>query len=361
MRLELACETCCVTRRRTDPGWWPFAASLFVAMLASRAASGVRGPDEAPAGVEWIVATLLIATVTWILMLVPTVMARAWVDAVSSAEVGRRARVLWARREAGGVASGAVWFAISAVVVIGSPRVTTFWWPLGAVGLIVLWVTRSAVLPFEPSVRIGHHPAPADIDAAVRSLADEARVTVRNVWVAENTTGLQRSVASAGGFGRSGTIRLSSRLAASDPVLVRGVSAHELGHLASPVWRRAIVPAALQSVIVVGAWAAVASTSGVTFAGSAYSVPWFALVTTFVMTLFGPLFARLQRSEELRADAYAGRLLADPTLYAQVLTVIDAESDDAGIYGQVSFGASHPPTQERIAALGVRADLIDSD
>lgn len=342
-------------------GWWPFAASLFIAMLLSRAASGARGSDDAPAGVEWVFAALFVAMATWILVQLPLVFERAWDDSVTSAEVERRARVLWVRREAIGVASGAVWFAVSAIVVIGAVRVTTVWWPVSLAGLIVVWVARGAALPYDPSIRVGYHRASAEIDAAVRLLAAERCVTVRNVWVAENARGWQRSVASACGFGRSGTVRLSSTLAASDVAVVRAVSAHELGHLASPVWRRVVVPASLQSVIVVVAWAGVVSVSGATYAGSVYSVPWFALLTTFLMTLFGPLFARLQRSEELHADAYAASLLGDRMVFAKVLSVIDRESEDTGIYAHANFGRSHPPTRQRIAALGLSIDPIDSD
>jgi len=330
-------------------------------MVLSRAASGAEGADDAPAGWEWVFAALLIGTATWALVQLPLVVERAWDDSVMSRDVGRRARVLWVQRESGAVVSGAVWFAISAVIVVGSVRLITFWWLTSLIGLVMVWAARSALLPYDPSIRVGHHPAPSDIDTEMRLLAAERRVVVRHVWVAESARGWQRSVASACGFRRTGTIRLSSALAASNRQVVRAVCAHEIGHLASPVWRRVVVPAALQSVIVVVAWSAVISVSGTVYAGSVYSIPWFALLTTFLMALLGPLFARLQRSEELHADAYGAALVGDAKLFAKVLSVIDRESEDTGIYAHTNFGRSHPPAQQRITALGVSSGSNDSD
>jgi STE24 endopeptidase len=256
----------------------------------------------------------------------------------------------------GWLADGAKSLAVAVVLtagawtaVIGVARLLPDWWPLpAAVGaaLAVLVLTLLAPLVLEPLFNRFQPLPDAQLAAALRVLADEAGVPIRDVLVGDASRRTTKSNAYVSGLGPTRRVVVWDTLLnnASEAELMV-VVAHELAHRRE----RHILKATLLAMMgaaaaVVLLWAALGTPQPGDFALAALLITGLELATL-------PLAAALSRRWERTADRYSLNLTNDPDAYTQTHLALArrnlADLDPPRVAYLTLF--THPTPPERIA------------
>lgn len=201
--------------------------------------------------------------------------------------------------------------------------------------------------------------------ARISGLMARSGFSARGFFVMDGSKRSGHSNAYFTGLGRGKRVVFYDTLVARlTPAEMEAVLAHELGHFKH---RHLFKTMAAMSVVSLGALALLGwlSTQWAFFAGLGVAPNMGAPSNALVLLLFmlavppfayfvGPLFSRMSRKAEYEADAYARGASSAPDLVRALLKLHDDNASTVTsdpLY--VGFYYSHPPTLQRIQALGL--------
>jgi STE24 endopeptidase len=243
-----------------------------------------------------------------------------------------------------------------------APQWYWFWfWVFGVVFAVVLMLIAPYVI--EPLFIKTSPLANVELAAAVQQLADRVGVKVTQVLEVDASRRSAHSNAYFTGIGRVKRVvlfdTLLERLSAVEVLAVLG---HELGH-----WKLRHVTKRLASVALFGLLCLYAASRLLQWAefpawvGLAHpSVPAELVMLAFLANILGfivtPLSAFWSRCHEWQADAFAKRLVGDPSDLASALVKL-ARDNLTNLHPHPAYAAfyhSHPSTPERVRRLLAR-------
>jgi STE24 endopeptidase len=214
---------------------------------------------------------------------------------------------------------------IGVVVLLGFYTVTHFaprwWWAWGAAGAAALVVLLSFVLPVlvEPVFNRFTPMAEGPLRTELIQLARTDGVPVRDVLVADASRRTRQVNAYVSGLGPTRRIVVyDTLLREAPPAEVISVVAHELGHAKDRDVVTGTVIGALGAALAVvtlfllGGWAGLLRTAGVTSIGEPRAFALLVAVVAVAGAVSSPAQALVSRRTEARADAHALALTNDP-------------------------------------------------
>jgi STE24 endopeptidase len=254
----------------------------------------------------------------------------------------------WAGDRAKAFVVGYVLTAAAMLALLGAIRLFPSWWPLLAApgaALVALLLVFVAPVVLEPLFNRFERLPDEQLALALRSLAERARVPVRDVLVADASRRTRKHNAYVSGLGRTRRVVVFDTLlheAARPEIEV--VVAHELGHRRHrDVAKGTIVAMAGFAVGVLVAWPLDPSPRRIPVLLLAWGV--LELVTL-------PLGAAFSRRLERRADRFALELTRDPAAFEAAFRRLAkanlADLDPPRLAYALLF--THPTPPERIAA-----------
>jgi STE24 endopeptidase len=241
------------------------------------------------------------------------------------------------------LAAGA-WTALVAVA-----RALPEWWPLPAAAgaaLAVLLLTLLAPLLLEPLFNRFEPLSDERLARALRGLADDAGVPIRDVLVADASRRTVKSNAYVSGLGPTRRVVVwDTLLESSGERELKLVVAHELAHRRERhMLKGTLVAMAGSAAAVLLLWAALGTPQPGDF-------PVAALLVTGLELAALPFGAALSRRWERTADAFSLELTADPVAYVQAHLALArtniADLDPPRLVYLMLF--THPTPPERIA------------
>jgi STE24 endopeptidase len=277
----------------------------------------------------------------------------------------------WVADQAKGLAIALVLVGVPMLGLVGLARAFPDAWPLVAAlgaALLVLFVSFLAPVVLEPVFNRFEPLANERLAAELRALAEQARVPVRDVLVADASRRTRKHNAYVSGLGRT------RRVVLWDTLLDRGrepevklVVAHELAHrrFRHVAWSTAIAMAgAAAAVLVLWAclrWDGLRDVLGISGADDPGVVPFVIFVFTVLELLFAPFGATLSRRFERSADRFSLELTNDSDAYEATHLGLARENlsdiDPPRLYYLALHG--HPTAPERVAAgRAWRAGLV---
>jgi STE24 endopeptidase len=258
----------------------------------------------------------------------------------------------WAGDRMKGVGVSALFAAAALLLLTALATALPGWWVVPAAAasaLLVLLLSFLSPVVLEP---LFNHFAPLEDDvlaARLRTLAERARVPVREVLVQDMSRRTRKANAYVSGLGRTRRIVVADTLLEQAAIgELEAVVAHELAHRR----RRHVFLGTLQSmaaavVTTVAVWAVVGSTTA-----DPRRVP-LVLLTGLTVTLLSlPLFSAVSRAWERTADGDALELTADPgawrATFLRLARTNLSDLDPPRLIYLLLF--THPTPPERIAA-----------
>jgi STE24 endopeptidase len=191
------------------------------------------------------------------------------------------------------------------------------------------------------------------------TMAQRDGVPVRDVLVADASRRTRAVNAYVSGFGPTRRIVVyDTMLTEATPDEVVSVVAHELGHakdndvLTGTVIGALGTGAAVIVLYLLGSWAGLLRSAGVTSIGEPRAIALLIAVSTLAGLAAAPAQAFVSRRIEARADAHALALTGDPATFEAMqrrLGSVNLSDPDPPAWEHVLFG-SHPSTVERMAA-----------
>jgi Zn-dependent protease with chaperone function len=251
------------------------------------------------------------------------------------------------RAKATGV--GVVLSAVAWTTLIGLVHAFPSWWPLAAAGaaaVAVLILTMLAPLLLEPLFNRFEPLEDRTLAEALRTLADDAGVPVRDVLVADASRRTVKSNAYVSGLGPTRRVVVwDTLLRTAGEAQLKLVVAHELAHRRERHILKGTLLGMLGAVIaVLAVWAALG-----TPAPGDYPVA--ALLVMALELAALPLGAALSRRWERTADRYSLRLTGDRDAYIETHLALArtnvADLDPPRLAYLALF--THPTPSERLA------------
>ena len=316
-----------------------------------------------PAGGEWAATAVLGSVALVVLMTVVDLPLSARLEVVNRrwGLSNRDWRLFWIDA-AKGTALGAVLLSIVSICLYALIHALpgTWWIPaaIAAAGLVFL---LSFLLPVvvEPMFNRFGSMEPGPLRDRLMEVAGKTGLAVHDILVSDASRRTNTLNAYVSGMGSTRRIVVwDTTIQQCAPDEIAAIAAHELGHVA----RRDQVVGTLNGAIgvVVSAcaialafhWDGLLSAAGAHGESDPGSLP-LALAVGFVVGLFGvPLFNRLSRRVEARADRYALDQIADPA--AMIATwrrlAVNSVSDLEPTALEIAWFGTHPPIADRIAA-----------
>jgi STE24 endopeptidase len=233
--------------------------------------------------------------------------------------------------------------------LVALARALPRWWPLAAAGcaaLAVLVLTLLAPLVLEPLFNRFQPLPDEELARALRALADEAGVPIREVLVADASRRTVKSNAYVSGLGPTRRLVVwDTLLRSSSEAQLKLVVAHELGHRRERHILKATLlgmTGAVLAVLVI--WAVLG-----TPAPGDYPVAALLIIALELAAL--PFGSALSRRWERTADRYSLRLTQDPDAFIQAHLALArtnlSDLDPPRVAYLMLF--THPTPPERLA------------
>jgi STE24 endopeptidase len=244
-----------------------------------------------------------------------------------------------------------LWAAGGALLVVGMRRFGRNWWAPAAALVVAFGVGMTYVSPIVLDPLFNRFtPLPAgELRSSVLELGQRAGVQIGEVYemdASRRTTAANAYVAGLGATKR--VVLYDTLLKDFTPAEVRGVVAHELGHV-----RFHDVPRGLLYLAIVAPFGMLAAARlGERFAGrtEAATVPAVVLALSIMAPAVSIVSNQLSRAVEARADRYAMELTDDPHAlieFQRRITVQNVSDPDPPGWAAFLLG-THPTPVERI-------------
>ncbi len=248
-----------------------------------------------------------------------------------------------------------------AVGVFGVARKTRHWWWLVAVASSLALVVSAAVDPYRSALFVEHTPLePGALRTRLEAVLARASVEFQEIRVVHTSVKSVRVEAAFAGTGPTRTILLTDTLLKHMTEEEVGAAvAHEAGHVHQPRgYARALSVLALFALLAFWEWlfrrAAARRWYGTEARGDVRVLPVLMLAFTLVLRVATPVAEARSRQREYDADAYAVKLLGDTASLRSLLVKlarINKTDPSPPRWYVLAGGASHPPMNERLAAL----------
>lgn len=254
----------------------------------------------------------------------------------------------------------AVAMALLAFGLFALARRTSRWWVLLGVGCGLALTVAAVFDPYRGQLYFAQEPLPeGPLRTRLTTVLSDADVPYRELLVRKTSTASKRVQAYFAGQGPTRSIVLNDVLVEQlSTEEVVAVVAHEAAHIHEQKWPGRLAAALMVVLLLFGADRVLRLSArrgwfGATEFGDLRNLPLLLFLYWVLVLPFGPVSNAFSRARELAADASAIELTGDPESFRSMLIRAARinKQDPAPPRWVVLLGYSHPPLEERLAAL----------